>query len=790
MNGLLVRKLLSDIRSQVGQFAAIVVTMIVGVALFGASYDAYRNLQSSYDRVFEELAFADRWFTGLGPDAAAALEDLDGVEAATARTVDEVPLRFNGDHVLLGRAVSMPPDSQPPINRLHLLDGEYLSSSEDSVILESHSAEHFDLRPGDSVEVLGQSGWITLPIRGVAVSAEYIWPARSRQDVLTSRDDFGVVFVSEAVRSRMLSIDTTPEVLVRYAASAEGSPSEVDARIVEAARRLGFAATHARGDQPSNAALNEDIQGFGEMAIMFPLLFVSATVMGTYIVLSRLVRAQRPLIGTLLATGFSRRAIFWHYLGYGVVPATVAGVLGVGAGVALAYEVTNLYTDTIGLPFRVHETHTLTAVAGVVFALAAGVVAAAPPALAAIAMSPAEAMRGSSPSCLGGSSLIERFVPRFSALPIRWRLVARNIGRQRRRAGYSAAGIVLALILVLISWGMLDTTQILIDRQFNQIQRWDARVYLDDGAEIASVAEVDGVAAVEPVTMLGVAVANGARSYSTQLIAYSQETQMHNFLGGGGSWVALPASGALAGQSLKSVLGIGEGDQVALQVPGAAVETPITIVGFVNEPLGTFLYVSHEQLATLINGAAAPASPGLSSVEVIYEEGVDRAAVRDALMAVPSVVAVTDARSLLETLEEFLGLFYAFVGAMLLFGGLMAGALIFTSMTANVAERSAELAGLRAAGMPESTLSWLLSIENLVTAALGVVPGLVLGYLTSAAFMSSFSSDLFQFDLQMRWTTPILATVGVLVLAALAQLPALRSLRRLDLVSVLRTRAL
>ena len=36
-------KLRRDLRRQWGQFAAIVVTIFLGVTLFGASYDAYRN---------------------------------------------------------------------------------------------------------------------------------------------------------------------------------------------------------------------------------------------------------------------------------------------------------------------------------------------------------------------------------------------------------------------------------------------------------------------------------------------------------------------------------------------------------------------------------------------------------------------------------------------------------------------------------------------------------------------------------------------------------------------------
>ena len=37
--------------------------------------------------------------------------------------------------------------------------------------------------------------------------------------------------------------------------------------------------------------------------------------------------------------------------------------------------------------------------------------------------------------------------------------------------------MVLALCLILVSWGMIDTTELLVDRQFNEVARQDAEVY-------------------------------------------------------------------------------------------------------------------------------------------------------------------------------------------------------------------------------------------------------------------------------------------------------------------------
>ena len=53
-----------DMWRQRASFLAIAVTIFLGVALFGASYDAYRNLDSSYQRSFAEYRFANLTVTG------------------------------------------------------------------------------------------------------------------------------------------------------------------------------------------------------------------------------------------------------------------------------------------------------------------------------------------------------------------------------------------------------------------------------------------------------------------------------------------------------------------------------------------------------------------------------------------------------------------------------------------------------------------------------------------------------------------------------------------------------
>ena len=66
------KKALRDLRRRLPQVAAIGATVMLGVLLFVASYDSFRNVQASYDRTYVRTHFADWTVTGGDPEAIAA----------------------------------------------------------------------------------------------------------------------------------------------------------------------------------------------------------------------------------------------------------------------------------------------------------------------------------------------------------------------------------------------------------------------------------------------------------------------------------------------------------------------------------------------------------------------------------------------------------------------------------------------------------------------------------------------------------------------------------------------
>ena len=556
------RKLRRDLRRQRAQLVAVGVTVMLGVALFGATYEAYRSLTASYDAAFVRYRFANLTVSGGAiAELAQRARATPGVAAVQARVQADVPMQLGADR-LLGRIVGIPAGAQPAVDRVHLLQGRYPRG--DGVLVEDHTAAHFRLAPADRLLVRGASARVV----GVAASPEYFWPAKSRQEVLVAADDFAVLFVPEALAERLAG--TGPNQLAIY--FDRGAPdAALTRRLSAAAYAAGATATMTRAEQPSNSALQQDVQGFGALAVMFPLLFLLAGGLASTVILTRIVAAQRPIIGMLRAAGLPRAAVVRHYLGFGLVAGLGGALIGALLGLVLASQLTHVYTRELSIPVSVTRLSAWTPLAGIAFGLITGLAASAAPALAAARIPPAEAMRPFSPSGRGRHSMAERVLPPLRALPARWKLVLRGVERNPRRTLSTVLGVVLALTLVLVSWGMIDTIDVLANRQFTQVQRQDAQVAFSGAASAARLRRLralPGVARVEPAARLPVVISHGNARYQTELLALEPGTQMHGFLRHGGGRTRLPADGILAGAALRGQLHLRIGDRVTVTVPG------------------------------------------------------------------------------------------------------------------------------------------------------------------------------------------------------------------------------
>ena len=141
-------------------------------------------------------------------------------------------------------------------------------------------------------------------------------------------------------------------------------------------------------------------------------------------------------------------------------------------------------------------------------------------------------------------------------------------------------------------------------------------------------------------------------------------------------------------------------------------------------------------------------------------------------------------------MRETFSLYDTLVGIMFVFAAVMAAVLLYNAMSANMSERLGELGALHAEGMGAGMLSRLIAAENFSLALIAVPFGVVGGGLLADRLLSTYHSLGYHLRLEMQATTPVLVAGGILLAAALAQIPVVRRIHGIDLARIVRERAL
>ncbi|MEE8373448.1 MAG: FtsX-like permease family protein [Dehalococcoidia bacterium] len=789
---MLQRKLIRDLTASKWLFLAVAVVIFLGVALFESSFLGYRNLKTSYEFTYDQLAFAD--FTVKVVEApwetVAELESLPGVQAVTGRVNTDIPLTLTGDtpKTILVRAISLPANSRPAVNNVKVEEGDYFDQSDGDVLLMDKSfAEHHDLQPQDAVYLAADEGDSPYQIKGIVTSPEYIWPAKSRQEILVSSETFGVVFVSHDTAANLTGKDTINEFsfLVEEGADRDSVIDAVKDALGSHDYQIMDVVTLE--DQPSNAALQLDLQQFSEMAEVFPALFLIVGALATYILLTMLVQNQRSQIGLMRAVGYTRRQVLVHYLSFALAIGVVGAVAGTVAGYLLSEVVTQFYGGILGLPYTSTKMGWLEwmalgegMTAGILPCVIAGIV----PAWSASRLPPSEAMRTPSPTA-GRRLLLERLFPFLTRLSSLWKIPLRNIFRSRRRSLYTIIGVAFGISLILVSAAFIDSFEHVFDLQFNRIQKSDAQINFARPQPYDVVEGVQNwseVERAEPILQIPTQMVHSDRTYATMVVGLPAGSELYGLLSPDGEQVDVARNGILLSSTLRDTLDIEKGDTLFL-LSEHSIEHGIgqlEVAGFVMQTLGSFGYVSLQQAQELAGGERV-VSGIMLSVDPEHVDGL-----REKARSIPGTPSVVLTAETTGQINDMMGLIRGMMWVMLGFGALLSLAIVFTIVTVSIMERRREIATMRTLGETKGRIAAMITIENIVLGLAGIIVGIPLGYYLAMSLMSLVQTDMMDFSLAIFPRTYAL-TVGLIILIVLiAQVPSLRNLNRMDLAKVIK----
>lgn len=780
-------KLFRDLKSTWGQALAIIMVIAAGVATFIMSMATLDSLLQTRDSYYRDYFFADVFVdVNRAPEnLRERITAIKGVANVETRVVAAVKVSLNNfSEPIIGKVVSVPGYRESLVNQLHFKIGRQVDPGRDDEVLVNEAfADAHQLQLGDKLEIIIKGRLQVFTIVGIALSPEFIYQIAPGA-IIPDFKRFAVLWMARDVLDNAFDMGGSFNNVVLTVQPGAKVNDIIDSLDLLLARYGGRDALE-RYWQTSHRIFKSDLESLEQMAVAFSTIFLGIAAFLLNIVVSRLISAQRELIATLKAFGYSNADIILHYLGY-VTFIVFAGLLaGSAFGIWLAHGLIQIYLEFYRLPLVVYEFRPeVFAIAGIITFLAAasGTLFAV---ARAVKLPPAQAMQPEPPAKYSKGIIDKLGLRRFFSLSVR--MISRHIERKPIKASMSVIGIALASGIMVVGIFFNDAIEFMIDIEFDLAQRQDISVSFIAPTSLSAYHELQrmpGVLYGEVFRSLPARLRNKQYSHLTSINAYSKNRDLQRTLNMQHEPIVMPQSGVLLTDYLAQLLNVKVGDEIFIEVmEGKQPIKSVQVAGLVTQYIGVAAYMDLDAANRLmaegdtISGVFLKIDPAYETQ--IYNKLRDMPQVANFELRKNVINAFYG--SMAEFILVFVG-FISFLAVVITFG------VVYNSAQITLSERARELASMRVLGFSKAEISFILLGELAILTLLAIPVGLAIGKLLSWYMTLTMPQDIFRVPLIIEPSTYAMSASVVIVAAILSALLVRRRLDKLDLIAVLKTK--
>ncbi len=791
MVSVLDRKLLREIRGSGALLMAITSIMAVGAMCFVYMRSTYHNLSLAKRRYYVQCRMADFWIEVKKAPLAEVerLNKLPGVTALRPRiqffaTVDLERVA----EPLNGLVLSLPDDREPIINDIVMQSGGYFTDRRSNeVIVNAAFARRHGIRPGQMIHLILNNRRQELQVVGTAISSEFVYLV-APGSIAPDPEHFGVFYLKRTFAEEVFDFaGATNQIVGLLDPVHRGRPQEILRRMEVLLAPYGVATSYAQKTQASNQFLSDEIRGLGIFSTMMPTIFLAVAALVLNVLMVRLIDQQRVVIGTFKALGYTDAQIFAHYTKFALGLGLASGLIGLGLGYLMANFVTSLYRMFYEFPDLENHVYPTTYAGGLFVALGCALVGSLQAARAALRLNPAEAMRPK-PPVQGGAIWLERFPWLWRRLSFGWRLVLRNVFRNRLRSAVGVFATSMGAGLLVCGLILSSAINYLIGFQFQLVTHSDVDLRFKDERGLGGWLEagrLTGVDAAEPVLDVSCTFIHGPHRRRGAISGLLNERRLTIPRDVEGRAIRVPTDGLAMSRKLASLLDISAGDEITvLPTKGLREELRVRVAELSDSYIGLAVYADIRYLSRLMGEEFA-----LNGVQLAVDHtpGVQNALFRE-LKQLPAVQTVNSRANVIKNLNFIVETQRIFIMFLVLFSGVIFFSSLLNSSLIGLAERRREVATLRVLGYSQWQVGGLFLRESLVINSLGTLVGLPLGYSLSWALSIMYDTEMFRFPLvsppRVWYGTITMAVIFALVAHAVVQ----HTINRLDWLDASKTK--
>ncbi len=777
-------RLLRMIKNSKGQFISISVMVILALTIYVSFSMVADNLYNTIYNYYDITNFGDVFVEVVRIPKAAIdhLYTIEGIEEAQGRISSDVPLRVaDPNEKVRVRVVSLPKESGG-INSIYTIyGGEIQEHGKTTAVLQ----QFFDargMRLGDKITPYIAGREYPLDIVGVIGSPEYIYLMENEQSLLPAPEKFGVIYVTEDFAQSVFGFQGSyNEVTIKIKDEYLHDIDRIIEDIEEQLDRYGVRRSIKREDHLSHSMLMQEVDSLEVMSTAITLLFLIVAAVIINIMLSRIVKNDRMSIGVMKALGYNNFSILAHYTKFSLLIGLVGSIIGIILSIPLSGAFTNLYIYYFNIPMFEMQVYYIYIVYGIlltsIFCIISGLIGAR----SVLRILPADSMRPEAPKT-GGRIWLEKIKPIWNRISFSWKMVIRNILRNKKRAAFLMLGIALTYGITMVPIFMSSVWGNMFMLHYGEFQTMEYNIDFTKPMNTNVIRELQqliDVDYIEPKTEIPFELVNGWRKKVVSVIGVPKDTQFYNFTTPTGFRIDIPNSGVILAEGLANILGADIGDEILVKNFMPDIDDKyVEVKGITQQYLGINAYMNQEELNKLMEERGMVTGALLNSKDEVATK------LRD-IKNIGQVQSVTDMKN---SFLEFMDTIIYSMGVMMLFGGILGFAIVYNVTVISISERIMEFSSLRVLGFDKKEIYKMVTRENALITFLGITIGIPLGYGLCVSMVQGLSTELYSIPVIINPNTYAITAISTIFFVIVAQLATMRKIYKLNLLDALKSR--
>ncbi len=548
-----------------------------------------------------------------------------------------------------------------------------------------------------------------------------------------------------------------------------------------------------RDQSVSASSFASNVEKINAIAKIFPIFFFFIAAFVALTTMTRMVEEQRGQIGTLKALGYSDNSIRFKY-GLYAMAATVGGsVLGLSVGFKVFPTIIwNVYTIMYDLPKLISGFNVYYASVAF-FAMAVCTVGATVIAVnGTLKSSPSTLFLPKAPAP-GKRVLLERIGFIWKHISFSKKVTIRNLFRYKKRFILTVMGVAGCTALLVTGFGLKDSIDAMIPRQFDMIYKYNLTVGLEEGSDngdtsfnkVANILYENGVLKFMRLGNETADASVGDKTISVTVTAPEDISNFRHFVvlknRKTKENIELASDSVVICEKLSEQLGVGVGGKITVKNSNGKT-ADLTVTGITENYVSYVVYISPELYAN----AFSEDIKMTTVVAAAYGEKELRDGLSETLYGSGKVTMSLYYDEIAQTFGESLKSIDSIVWVLIVSAAMLAFIVLYNLININITERKREIATLKVLGFTGRETYSYMSRETLILSVIGTAVGLLLGIALHAFVIRTAEVDAVMFAREIETSSFMVSAALSILFAVFVNVIMYPKIRKIDMVESLK----